>query len=197
MKLKDEKLEIKRKVSELDREVLEFVDLLESEGVSYVIVSGYVAILTGRSRGTEDIDVIIEGLGEDKINELVETILESDYWCINSSKEKIYSMLQDDLAVRFAREDEIIPNFEVRFADDELEKTALSERLRVEVDSDGVFISPLELQIAYKLYLESEKDFEDALHLFSVFKEDLQAEKLEKYSKKLEVEEKLDELRET
>ncbi|MFP4045858.1 MAG: hypothetical protein ACLFS3_02260 [Candidatus Aenigmatarchaeota archaeon] len=195
MKLEEGVLNIEKKLSGLDQLVLDFLRVLESENVEYVIVSGYVAILTGRSRGTEDIDVIIQSLGKKKTESLVERLSE-DYWCINSGEQEIYSMLEDDLAVRFAEKDDIIPNFEVRFATDSLEKEALSERLTVRIDSREIFISPLELQIAYKLYLSSEKDFEDALHLFNVFEDSLEIEKLENYCKKLKVKEDLDELRE-
>lgn len=195
MKFENGILKIRRELSDLDQLVLEFIDVLESENVKYVIVSGYVAILTGRSRGTEDIDVIIEHIDKKVEEKLVKRLSEKNYWCINSGEEEIYSMLEDDLAVRFAKKGEIIPNFEVRFATDSLEKDALSERLRAEIGSSGVFISPLELQIAYKLYLGSEKDFEDALHLFNVFEDDLKAGKLENYCKKLKVKDELDELR--
>ncbi|EQD66109.1 hypothetical protein B2A_01284 [mine drainage metagenome] len=39
-------------------------------------------------------------------------------------------------------------------------------------------ISPLELEIAYKLYLGSEKDFADASHLYITFRESLDTQKL-------------------
>ena len=48
----------------LDRFVLDFTELLE-EYVDYVIVSGYVVILFGRARGTEDIDTIIRYIDRD------------------------------------------------------------------------------------------------------------------------------------
>ncbi|MFB6215727.1 MAG: hypothetical protein ABEJ72_01980 [Candidatus Aenigmatarchaeota archaeon] len=196
MKFEDGTLKIGRKLSELDRKVLEFVQILDREGVKYVLVSGYVAILTGRSRGTEDIDVIIQELTPEGTEKLVDTLVEAGYWCINSTKEKIHGMLEDRIAVRFAEEDEVIPNFEVEFAQDEFETEALENRTRAEVDSNEIFISPLELQISYKLYLGSERDFEDALHLYKLFEGELDGEKLEKYCRELDVGEKLHGLRE-
>lgn len=62
--------------------------------------------------------------------------------------------------------------------------------------SEELFISPFELQIAYKLYLGSEKDFEETLHFYELFKEELDRDKLEKYCRELEVESKLNELEE-
>lgn len=46
-----------RELNELDSLVLEFIKCLQSR---YVIVAGYVAILLGRSRTTDDIDIIVE-----------------------------------------------------------------------------------------------------------------------------------------
>jgi len=51
----------------LDEFVLDFMKLLE-EYADYVIVSGYVVILFGRARGTEDIDTIIRYMDKDTAN---------------------------------------------------------------------------------------------------------------------------------
>jgi hypothetical protein len=45
-------------LSELDIFVLDFLNILKTY-TDYVIVSGYVTILFGRARGTEDIDIIM------------------------------------------------------------------------------------------------------------------------------------------
>ncbi len=45
-------------LSELDIFVLDFLSVLKAY-TDYVIVSGYVTILFGRARGTEDIDIIM------------------------------------------------------------------------------------------------------------------------------------------
>jgi len=48
-------------------------------------------------------------------------------------------------------------------------------------------ISPLELQIAYKLYLASDKDISDAVFLYTLFKKALNREELNKWAEKLGV----------
>ena len=61
-------------------------------------------------------------------------------------------------------------------------------------DERQIEISPLELQIAYKLRLAqgvdslSGKDFEDALQLYLTFEEQFQTEQLEAYVNQLGVE---------
>ncbi len=54
-----------------DRTILDifaedFVRVVEKH-VKYIIVSGFVAIAHGRSRGTEDIDIIIERNSKDEL----------------------------------------------------------------------------------------------------------------------------------
>ena len=45
-----------KKLTMLDKLVIDFISYLNSD---YVIVSGYIAILLGRSRTTEDVDLFI------------------------------------------------------------------------------------------------------------------------------------------
>ena len=53
-----------KSLTTLDRFVLDFTELLE-ECVDYVIVSGYVVILFGRTCVTDDIDTIIRYIDRD------------------------------------------------------------------------------------------------------------------------------------
>lgn len=53
MKYEGNVLRTDKELSVLDRKVLRFKEVLEYLGVGYVLISGYVAILLGRSRGTE------------------------------------------------------------------------------------------------------------------------------------------------
>lgn len=52
-----------KELNNLDKFVLEFTELLEE----YVVVSGYVSILFGRSRMTEDVDLLISPYAEKRI----------------------------------------------------------------------------------------------------------------------------------
>ena len=60
-------IRLDKEINELDELVFKFVKILETY-TSYVIVSGYVAILLGRDRGTEDIDIIIPKLDKQKLS---------------------------------------------------------------------------------------------------------------------------------
>ena len=56
MRFKKNKIILDKEVNELDRFVVRFIRVLEKYS-DYVIISGYVSILFGRSRATEDIDI--------------------------------------------------------------------------------------------------------------------------------------------
>jgi len=111
--------------------------------------------------------------GED-INVLkwVQRLSNEGYYFLNPEDEKgLYEMLEDGLRVRVAKEDMIIPNIELKFVRDDFDKYAIDERREVIIGGEHLFISPIELQIPYKLYLGSDKDIEDAVYLWEIFKE--------------------------
>ena len=201
MELSDHTLTISRELSALDKDVLAFTEILDDCDVNYVIVSGYVAILTGRSRSTEDIDIILESLSETATEQLVATLKEQGYWGMAMPLDEMYSMLSEGSRIRIAEEGAMYPNFETWFVSNDVEREALSNPLTVTFDEGQIEISPLELQIAYKLQLAqaadslSGKDFEDALHLYLTFEERFKTEQLDLYVNELGVEEYYAELK--
>lgn len=201
MELSDHTLTVSRELSELDKDVLEFTRILDACKVDYVIVRGYVAILTGRSRSTEDIDVILESLSETETEQLVTELKDRGYWGMAMPLDEMYSMLSEGSRIRIAEEGEMYPNFETWFVSNDVEREALSNPLTVTFDERQIEISPLELQIAYKLRLAqaadslSGKDFEDALHLYLTFEERFNTEQLETYVNELGVEDYYAELK--
>ena len=83
-------------------------------------------------------------------------------------------------------EGKTIPNFEVKFAKKPLDKASFEGRIIVATQLGNVYISSLERQIAFKrYYLKSDKDIEDAKHIESLFKENIDKEKINKYKKLL------------
>ncbi|MFB6209193.1 MAG: hypothetical protein ABEJ56_03570 [Candidatus Nanohaloarchaea archaeon] len=196
MKLEGEKLVLGKKLTDLDQKVLDFTEKLESLDVKYVVVSGYVAILTGRSRGTEDVDLLLDPATFD--NSKFGKLIDSGYWSVDATKrEEAEDRLEDDLSIRLAEDGETVPNFEIFYPSTSWDRDCIEQRVRVEMGEEVLYISPIELQIAYKLYLGSQKDFEDALHLFTVFREDIDEGKLEKIAGEMSVHGELERLGET
>ena len=179
-------LKINKKMNNLDKFVYNFVSLLEKH-IGYVIVSGYVSIVTGRSRATEDVDLLIPKMSKEKFAEIFSDLLSKGYECANTSKaEEAYSML-DEHAIRFFEKSKPIPNMEFKVITNDVQKRAFENKIRLVLEGKAMFISPLELQIAYKLSLvapgeieeiNSDKDFEDAKHLYDVFKANINKDEL-------------------
>lgn len=65
---------------------------------------------------------------------------------------------------------------------------SLDNGLRAFLRDNQESVSPIELQIAYKLYLGSDKDVEDAIYLWEIFKENIDREKLNHFMKKMNLE---------
>lgn len=110
--------------------------------------------------------------------------------CINTNNanEAYNKYLLNDNAVRFARKGEFIPNMEVKFVKTELDRWTLTERKEVIMNNHKLFVSPLELQIPFKLFLGSEKDIEDAKYLYNLFKGYLNNKLLLEFNRKLKIE---------
>lgn len=181
-------LKFNKVLSELDKLVLDFVSLLALSSVRYVIVSGYVAILLGRSRTTEDIDIFIERLSPKSFTGFFSLLEKHGYWVINSdSCEDAFDLLNDSLAIRIAKKGDAVPNFEVKFAKKDTDFLSLNNPLKVTLNNRELLMSPLEVQIPFKLFLGSEKDIEDAMHIYELFKDGLDRKLMENVAKNLKV----------
>ncbi len=134
-------------------------------------------------------DILIEPIAQSKFLELYEKAEINDFYFMNSANpDTVYEMLVEGLAVRIAKKDMVIPNIELKFVKNEIDRYSLDNRLRVVLDDNQVFISPIELQIAYKLYLGSDKDIEDAVYLWEIFKNHINKNRLDYFMKKMNVE---------
>ena len=130
-----------KSLSNVDKFVLEFVDLLKNH-FRYVIVNDYVAILFGRSRGTEDIDILIEKITKSEFFNFVSEI-EDRYDFLNpEDREGLYEMLSENLGVRISKKNAIIPNIELKIIKNEVEKYVLDNRLKVKLDKNLLYLSP-------------------------------------------------------
>lgn len=193
----DGELVVDREPNRLDDLALGFSTLLQEEGIAHVFVSGYVAILTGRSRATQDIDVLIESIDEATATALVDTLDEAGYWGPAMPLTDLYMMLSNGDNIWIAPDDQVTPHLEVKVASDEADYAALENSMSARIGDATLPIGPLELQIAYKLFLGSQKDLEDAVHLYALFEETLRRPRLQGWVERLGVEDAYDRLRTT
>lgn len=178
-----------KEINELNSLVIDFVSVLDKHNIKYVIISGYVAIIFGRSRNSEDVDLFIEKMDYDTFKKIwidlnikFECIIEDDV------KDAFFEYLNQGLPLRFAKKDTFIPNMEIKNPKDKLDIWSIRNRKEIKLNKQhSIFISPLELQIAYKLYLGGEKDIEDAKYIYNQFKNNLDNKLLDYFLVELKV----------
>jgi hypothetical protein len=190
---------LNKELNELDRLVIEFLNILEKHA-DYVIVSGYVSILLGRSRATEDVDLLTPKIKFLQFRKLFTELINSGYECMNTiDNDEAYKML-DDFAIRFFKKGVPRPNIEFKIIKTDLDKYSFENRIKVILRENVLFISPLEMQIAYKLFLaaegtneelSSDKDIEDAKHLYLLFKDKINKEEFSILLDRLNVKNKM------
>jgi hypothetical protein len=191
-KFKNGELSFEKIASELDKLVFEFVSILESERIKYVIVSGYVAILMGRSRGTDDIDFFIEKLGGERFAKFYSRLEKSGFWVFNAEgRDDAFDMLTKHEGPRFAKKGDTVPNFELKFPESKIAETCLNNPLKATINGKTLLISSFEIQVPFKVKLGSDKDIEDATHIYQLFKENINKDLMNGFSKELGVEKKM------
>lgn len=155
----------------LDQFVEDFIAVI-SRHCEYVVVSGFVAIAHGRSRGTEDVDLIIEKIGKNKFATLFKDLVKHGFDCIQpGTPEELYSdYLLEDTSIRFVRKGGFVPEMELKLAKDPLDEYQIKKRVKLPLTGLDVYYSSIETNIAFKEdYLKSDKDLEDARHLRIVY----------------------------
>ncbi len=188
MNFKGRVVSFNKELSVLDELAIYFSERLTAAGIRHVFLSGYIAILFGRNRTSEGIDVVCETVPFETFSKFWEDIHQNLECIITSNVQIAYEgYLRKGTAVRFAYKGKMIPNVKMKFEATEMHREALSGPLEVVVNGRHLCISPLEQQIAYKLFMGSEKDIEDARFLFKLFEEYLDKARLNLYLEALEV----------
>lgn len=183
------KIEFEKELNDLDNFVIDFTKILNHLKIKYVIVSGYVAILFGRNRASEDVDMLIEKMTFDKFKEFW-TLLMEKFECLNTSNlEEAYNdYLAQNLALRFAYFEQYTPNMEIKFSKDSFDTWTLDNNINVFLNKNSFWISKIEPQISFKLVLGSKKDIEDARFLYKMFKDKLDISLLQEFNRKFKKE---------
>ena len=179
---------MKRQVDDkniLDEFVKDFVNVIDKYA-RYIIVSGFVAIAHGRSRGTEDIDMIIEKISKEKFIELHNDLIRADFEPMQADDPEVLfdKYLNDSISVRYTRKDEPVPEMEVKFAKDFLDELQLRTRKKLSLTGLDVYFSSIEMNIAFKEeLLKSDKDLEDAKHLRIIYKDEINESEINEIKK--------------
>ncbi len=176
------KIVFNRELSNLDKLVLRFCTIMHRLNIRYVIISGYIAILFGRSRETEDVDLFIERISYDKMNEFWKTLDEEGFEGVSTFNSKeAFETLSDKTSIRFALKGTWKPNFEIKFVNTPEGRYSLDTKILVVLNGEEFYTSEIEMQIAYKMWRWGEKDLEDSVYLYTLFKEKLNTTLLYKH----------------
>jgi len=179
-----------KELNKLDKYVLDFIKLLGD--IKYIIVSGYLAIFFGRSRATEDVDYFIEKLSFEEFKAFAKKVKAAGYWFINGDDlENLYEILKEGSSLRVAEKGKWDPNHEIKFPTSKTDLYSFNNKVKVICGDFVFYTSRMELQIAFKLHLGSEKDIEDAQHLYEIFEKYLDKETFNYFVRELKVETKL------
>lgn len=183
----DNTLVVDRQPNDLDELALSFSSILSAHAVGHVFVAGYVAILAGRARSTQDIYVLLERTDEPTIEAIAEDLETQGYWGPAMPLSDMYEMLSNGDQIWIARDGEVAPHLEAKHVTDRFDRASLTGAISARIAGNPLPIGPLELQIAYKLYLGTDTDFEDAVHLYTLFEETLSTPALEQWVENLGV----------
>jgi hypothetical protein len=183
-----------RDLNRLDELAVGFSEVLSRLDIDHVFVAGYVAILAGRSRSTEDVDVFIERCSSERVDDLVAELEQEWYRGPAIPLSDTYGNLASGRNIWVAPDGEMTPHLEVKFPNDEFDRASLANAIDAHVGGETVPIGPLELRIAYKLSLGGRTDLEDAAHLYTVFGETLSGDRLETWVERLDVEDRYERL---
>ena len=180
------KREIKDKTI-LDEFAEDFCKIVDKH-CKYIICSGFVAISHGRSRGTEDIDMIIEKVSESEFIKLHNDLIKNGFECMQSQDGKkvyAYYLINKD-SVRYTRKGEFLPEMEIKLAKDELDLEQINSRQKIPFTGLNVYFSSIEGNIAFKEeLLGTEKDLEDAKHLRIIYSDKINEDKIKLIKQKI------------
>lgn len=170
----------------LDDFCAEFCEIVEKH-CKYIIVSGFLAISSGRTRATEDIDMIIERLDYERFKGMHDELVEKGFVCMQSADPKeIFQYLEEHIPVRYTRKDQPLPEMEMKFAKDKIDEIQLETRIKIPLTGLDIWWSSINMNIAFKEeLLKSDKDLKDAEHLRKVYPERIDETKIDEIKRLL------------
>ncbi len=188
MEYKGSEIIIKRKLSELDNPVMDFVKTLTNYNIKYVITSGYAETIYGQNRLCKDIEILIRNITFEKFLKLW-LELEKSYKCLDNDDpvDAYNGYLRNHHAIRIIKNGSPAPVFVLRFVKSELDRALLKFRKKVSIEDKILFIPSLEIFIPYKLFSGTENDIEDARSLYKRFKKEMNISLFDRYLKDLEI----------
>ena len=165
----------------LDEFCIAFCDVVEKH-TPYIIVSGFVAISSGRVRATEDIDMILPRLSAQQFVTLHDDLLRQGFVCMQGGDGRAlyHEYLSNQTSIRYTKGDIPVPEMEIKLAKDALDDYQLQTRQRLPLTGLPIWFSSINMNIAFKEeYLKSDKDLEDAQYLRKLYAEQVSEDEIQ------------------
>ena len=154
-----------------------------------MIVGGFVAILFGRNRRSEDIDFLLQPVGFGEFEQLYRCLREEGFDpASRADPVELYEEGMRGASMRFDFGGMAAPYVDARFALRRYQRAALENALTLVLGGrHELRIPPPELQIVYKLWLGSDKDAGDAVFLYTLLRDVLDHGELESLAREFGV----------
>lgn len=182
--IKEDTIIINRELNKLDLFVKAFLNILKKHS-DYLIVSGFVSISTGRTRGTEDVDCLVPKMDKVKFTLFLKDLFEHDFWCYQGDTlEEIWKYVEIEDSIRFAKKEEMYPNIKFILVDESkpAKYFELNHPQKIKIKDFEFKIPLIEFEILYKeIILNGKKDIADARHLRTFFSDILKEENFKEY----------------
>lgn len=182
--LKGDCLIVHRDLTELDIFVKDFLDVFQKYS-PYLVVSGFVSIAAGRTRGTEDVDVLFPLMDRVRFGAFFEEIIRQGFWCYQGdTPNEAYRSVKNMTSLRFARQKQLFPNIELIPVTEAKRPQyfELTHPQKIKIKDFEFLIPPLEFEILYKeIVLAGDKDIADARHLRVLFSAILRKERFKEF----------------
>lgn len=188
---------LERKIGDrniLDKFAEDFCNIVEKH-CRYIVVSGFVAISHGRTRATEDIDLIIEKIDLNTFEKLHKDLASNGFECLQSENfQTLFEIyLKEGISIRYVRKGQMLPEMEMKLAKDSLDEMQIETRVKLPLTGLDIYFSSIEMNIAFKEeLLKSDKDILDAKQLREVYLDKIDEaaiDKIKKLIKKLRLKE--------
>ncbi len=178
-------IEVDSEVTELDKLVYSMISCLKKY-TSYAIVSGYIAVLLGMKRPTQDVDIICSGFNcfED-VKAFFDKIKEMNWKTIPSNIHEIAILLERKEKIDVFTDTQWYFDFKV--AKDKWGMLSIKNALIVKKGGLDFKIAPPEIQIPYKIWLGSDKDIKDAVFLYEKMKPMIDEKIMDEIAKEMRV----------
>ena len=151
IELRNGTLLVDREPTRLDELAIAFTRVLDRFGIGHVYIASYVSILADRARSTEDIDVLIERIDEERSETLAATRDDSGFWGPAMPLTSMYELLETGDNLWVAPEEQITTHLEVKCVRDEFDRVSLENAFTARLGDEAIPIGPFELQVAYNM----------------------------------------------